>query len=286
MVSIIIINYNTYNLTCKCIDSIVNWEKKLDYEIILVDNASKECDPEIFLEKFPSVKMIKSKTNLGFAGGNNLGLQYAIGDYVLLLNSDTILINDAVSLTLEQMKENRAELATCNVLNENGTNQPVCSYFPSVRISALGFLGFIQVARKLWPKKFIYEYDYSKKQKVEWIWGCFFLFKREILSSFSDKKLPADFFMYGEDMQWCYLLKKQGINCWYFPEGKIYHLFSGNKVTQDPYQNKGLQNYILFLKMYYPWWRHSLIFLFEILTTITRFRFKYLFRKINLYFKL
>ena len=286
MVSVIIVNYNTFSLTTNCIDSLLSNVKGCEYEIILVDNASAECDPDLFSEKYPEIKLVKSTKNLGFAGGNNLGISQSNGEYILLLNSDTVLKNDAVSLTVNEMKNRNIQLTTCNVLNEDNSNQTVCSYFPSVRISFLGFLGIIQLARKLGWQKLYYEYGYKAARKVDWIWGCFFLFKKEILDQFPEKKLPDDFFMYGEDMQWCYLLKKKGIDSWYLPGGIITHLFSGPKSSQDPAVNMGIRNLILFLKRYYSWWRYSLIFLFETLTALTRLRWRYLGKKVELYFTL
>ena len=85
--SIIIINYNTFTLTCNCIQSIEDKVKDIDYEIVLVDNASVECDPNLFKSKFPQINLVISDTNTGFAGGNNLGLKQATGDYILFLNN-------------------------------------------------------------------------------------------------------------------------------------------------------------------------------------------------------
>ena len=286
MVSIVIINYNTFSLTCNCIHSVIGHTKEVSHEIILVDNGSDECDPDLFKQKFPEIILIKNSKNLGFAGGNNQGIINAKGEYILLLNSDTILKNDAISLTVNEMKRCNVQLTTCKVLNADESVQPVCSFFPSVKFSILGFFGLIQLFRKLRLKKFSFEYDYSKTQKVEWIWGCFFLFKREILKQFPGEKFPEDYFMYGEDMQWCYLLRKKDIDAWYFPEGIIYHLFSGNKTSQDPSVNRGIRNRIIFLKRYYSRWRYTWIFFFETMTSLTRLRWKYLFKKVKLYFTL
>ena len=93
--SIIIINYNTFTLTCNCIRSIHEKLTGLSYEIVLVDNASVERDPNEFKALFPDIVLVASKENTGFTGGNNLGLKHASGEYILLLNSDTELINNA-----------------------------------------------------------------------------------------------------------------------------------------------------------------------------------------------
>src|SRR4051812_12404319 len=96
-VSIIIVNYNTFELTSDCIRSVIAFTIGLEYEIILVDNASTECAPEEFLKEFPAVQLVKSETNGGFAYGNNLGIQHASGTRILLLNSDTALTEDSIS---------------------------------------------------------------------------------------------------------------------------------------------------------------------------------------------
>lgn len=286
IVSVIIINYNKTLLTLECIRSVVSQSRDFEYEIILVDNGSDRFDQQLFIDQFPDIKVISSNLNLGFAGGNNLGIKYANGDYILLLNNDTLLENNAIGLTLEAMTEQNIKLATCQVLNENRTIQPVCSFYPSIRFSLLGLLGVIQVARKLGIKGLSFEYDYSKQQPVEWIWGCFFMFRREVLELFPRKKLPEDFFMYGEDMLWCYLLKEKRVIAWFLPSGKIIHLFSGNKSSQDPSLNSGIMNAIIFLKRYYPKWRYVLIFFFDTLIAMSRLRLKFLFKKVQLYFSL
>src|SRR6187551_458695 len=97
-VSIIIINYNTFDLTSNCIRSVVEQTKNVSYEIILVDNASVEKDAVEFSNIFPQIVLVKSSTNLGFAKGCNLGIEHSKGDYILLLNSDTVLVNNAVLL--------------------------------------------------------------------------------------------------------------------------------------------------------------------------------------------
>ena len=104
MVSVIIINYNTFQLTCDCISSVLKHTKMVSYEIVLVDNASTERNPALFLEKFPSIKLVKSEKNLGFAGGNNLGINIATGDYFFLINNDTEitpLLIDTLVATLD-----------------------------------------------------------------------------------------------------------------------------------------------------------------------------------------
>src|SRR5687767_14203858 len=105
-VSIIIINYNTYFLTCNCIKSVFEYTKDISFEVILVDNASKELEPIKFEEQFPDIKVIRLQENIGFAGGNNAGLQFASGKYILLVNSDTLLTENSIPITFNYLEEN------------------------------------------------------------------------------------------------------------------------------------------------------------------------------------
>ena len=95
-VSVIIINYNTFVLTSDCIRSVIRCTIGVEYEIIVVDNASTECDANDFLKEFPNIKLVKNKINGGFAYGNNLGIAQATGDHILLLSSDTVLTDDSI----------------------------------------------------------------------------------------------------------------------------------------------------------------------------------------------
>ena len=106
ILSIIIINYNTFDVTCQCINSIYKIVNSCHFEIIIVDNASTECSPDLFKEKFSDIILVKSEKNLGFAGGNNFGLNHAIGDIILLLNSDTILTEDCITPCVKAITRN------------------------------------------------------------------------------------------------------------------------------------------------------------------------------------
>ena len=106
-VSIIIVNYNSIDLTIDCVNSIFQQTADVKFEIIIVDNASKNKEAERLQAEFEnSVKMIEAKINLGFGKANNLGTKYAAGDYVFFLNPDTVLMNNAVKILWEEMKNN------------------------------------------------------------------------------------------------------------------------------------------------------------------------------------
>jgi Predicted glycosyltransferases len=131
--SIIIINYNTFQLTCNCIRSIKEKVHDLTYEIILVDNDSSECDPNNFLKQFPDIKLISSAENTGFTGGNNIGISKAAGEYILLLNSDTELINNAPKICYDYMQQHpETGITTAQLSYPDGKLQYNCRRFRTI----------------------------------------------------------------------------------------------------------------------------------------------------------
>src|SRR5579859_6527191 len=120
-VSVIIVNYNTFALTCACVQSIIDNTKDLHYEIILVDNKSTEINPDEFVKKFRAIILIKSETNVGFAKGNNLGINRSSGKYILLLNSDTVLLNNAISCAMNFLeREPRVGVVSAKLVYPDG----------------------------------------------------------------------------------------------------------------------------------------------------------------------
>jgi GT2 family glycosyltransferase len=226
-VSIIIINYNTFELTCNCIESVIKHTKEIEYEIILVDNASNECNPKLFVDKFSNLKLIVSEANSGFAGGNNLGIAEANGEYILLLNSDTWLEEDAISKSYKTIiKDNQIGSLSCKLIGIKHEVQPNCFMFNNwwrfifekLRIKKL-------LPKKIKSKLFLgFDFEYDKSIKCDGVWGTFFLFKKSILNSFEDRLLPNNFFMYFEEMDWCMSFKKLGFRSYFYNETYIRHI--------------------------------------------------------------
>lgn len=228
-ISIIIVNYNTFELTCDCIRSIKD-NTICNCEIILVDNASSECNAKLFLEYFPDIKLIQSKTNLGFAKGNNLGIQLASGKYILLLNSDTILLNNAIDLSLERIKKDGGIGALSGQLvSKDGSLQGASNEFVTIRKNLIRTLRL----QKVLPAYQFKKLDLETEHETDWIWGTFFLFPSHILNRLPENKLPDDFFMYGEDKQWCYRFKKMGYSIIYYPAAKIQHLIGASSSDKE-----------------------------------------------------
>jgi GT2 family glycosyltransferase len=251
-VSIVIINYNTFDITCNCITSIIEKTKKNLYEIILVDNASAECDPKLFLEKFPTVKLIISEENIGFSKGNNLGITYATAENILLINSDTIFAQDSISLVLPILSNPKIGAATCQLRSLNDSVQHNCQSFPSTFKSLIERLRVHKLFLRQLKSNYLqgFYWDYKSSGFPQWIWGTFFLFKKQILKELPGGKLNDDYFMYLEDMQWCWDLKKVGYKIFYTPDTFVYHLIGASGANRSEMIKENLK--IFTKKNYYP----------------------------------
>lgn len=266
--SIIIINYNTFQLTCNCIQSLYDKLIGLDFEIVLVDNASVECNPQLFLEKFPNITLVASPINTGFTGGNNMGIEHSKGDYLLLLNSDTELINNAPKICYDYIVTNpEVGMVTCQLQYPDGRIQPTCRKFRTITWELLEVFPVF----KLLPKAkqgqlMLHQYfDHKTFANADWVWGAFMLFPKSIIQQLPEKKLSDLFFMYCEDTLWCWDFKQLGYDIHYLPQAQVMHIHKGS-VHRDKWiqiRKTGIKNHALFMKKFYPdfrWYIFAAIF--------------------------
>ncbi|HEV8081394.1 MAG TPA: glycosyltransferase family 2 protein [Chitinophagaceae bacterium] len=261
--SIIIINYNTFQLTSNCIQSIKGKLHDLTYEIILVDNASSECDPNLFLEKFPQINLVASPTNTGFTGGNNIGISKAAGEYILLLNSDTELINNAPSICFDYMQQYPlAGMTTAQLTYPDGKLQYNCRRFRTIRWELLEiFPLYLLLPKKKKEQLMLHHYfDHKSIMKCDWVWGTYMFFPKKIISELKENKLADDFFMYVEDALWCWDLKNLGYEIHFLPEAKVMHIHKGSssKDKMLSIRKTGIKNHAAFMKKYYPDYRWNI----------------------------
>lgn len=244
--SIIIVNYNTYQVTVNCIRSIKDFVTQLDYEIILVDNASKECAPQKFLEEFPDIILIPLSKNIGFGRGNNVGIQAAKGSTLLLLNSDTLVFDDSIDKTYRFLHQQPlAGMVGCKLLNADGTEQ--LSSFIHVRFPLLNLLinanPFLSALNRLVHLPGNYDHirltlrAQQATHSCEALSGAFMMVKKAVVEQCGD--FDPDFFMYCEDTEWCRnrIIKKFKI--FYFAEASIIHL--GGKSSSSVIVSKQTQ---------------------------------------------
>jgi len=230
--SIIIVTYNSANVLEKCLDSI-GQSKLGNYkiEIVIVDNSSTDQTAAV-VENFTQksrdykVKFIQNRSNIGFGAANNKALRQALGDLILLLNSDVILETDTLSKQIQFMKERPQFMAsTCKLLLPSGKMDPACHRgFPTPWAS----LTYFSKLEKLLPKsRWFGQYhqgwkDLSKAHRVEAISGAFFMMRKELITKVG--LFDEGFFMYGEDLDLCLRIAEQSYQIGFNPDSTALHL--------------------------------------------------------------
>ncbi len=236
LLSIIIVNYKTYELTSQTLSSVFEQNFPYSYEVILVDNASYDGSIEriaIEFEHFNQLKIIKSDMNGGFAKGNNIGIRQAKGKYILLLNSDTMLDKDVLSRCVFFAKNYKKKTGKTigalggKVVLENGMLDHACKRgFPTPEAS----LYYLLNMDKRNPKKYgayrALDKPDDKICEVDCLTGAFMLIPQKVIRDVG--MLDEDFFMYGEDIDWCFRIKEAGYKIVYYPRVKITHFKGGS----------------------------------------------------------
>lgn len=224
-VSIIIVNWNTRDILKDCLNSVYEQTVKGKVEVIVIDNHSTDGSVEMIKKNFPQVTLIENSTNRGFAAANNQGMAIAKGRYVLLLNSDTIVLDNAIAKIVSFADAHvDAAVVGCRVLNPDGTIQPTCFMFPSV----LNLILSASYLYKLFPRS-----RFFGRERMSWwmrddirevdvVTGCFMFVRREVIEQVG--MMDELFFMYGEETDLCYRFKQAGWKVMFASVGRIIHL--------------------------------------------------------------
>lgn len=223
--SIIIVNYNVKEFVLNLLQSIQEASKNINSEIIIVDNASDDGSVELIQDKYPNVKLIANKENVGFGRANNQGMKIAGGKYILLLNPDTIVRED----TFEKMillfnSRDDIGIAGCKVLNPDGTLQLACRRgFPGPWTSFTKIVGLSSLFpnSKTFARYNLTYLDENKSYEVDAVSGSFMMMRREIFELMGG--FDSQFFMYGEDLDLCFRTQNAGYKIYYFHETEIIH---------------------------------------------------------------
>lgn len=226
--SIITVNYNGFKDTCALIESI---PFNNDMEVIVVDNASQEDETTKLLTKYPRIKVIRSKENLGFAGGNNLGINEAKGTYLFLVNNDTLFMDYDVHSLIERLESSPNVGIVCPKIRFGWGNYPIqyAGYTPlskiTVRNQAIGY-----------GEEDHGQYDTA--HPTPYAHGAAMLIKREAIENVG--LMPEDYFLYYEEIDWSMMFTRAGYEIWYDPACTIYH-----KESQSTGQHSPLRTYYI-----------------------------------------
>jgi len=223
--SVVIPSYNTCKLIEQALRTVAEASKDLDVEVIVVDNASTDGSPEMIEEKFPDVRLIRSADNLGFAGANNMAFRQSQGRHVLLLNSDTLVRPDTLRRLVDFLDAHpEAGAAGCKILNPDGTFQHDCRRgFPTPMAAIYKLSGLSRLFSNN-PRFATYNLTYldpDELSEVDALSGSCMMVRREVLEQVGF--LDEDYFMYGEDLDWCFRMRQAGWRIYYVPTTSIIH---------------------------------------------------------------
>ena len=222
--SIVIVSWNVKKLLQKCLESILKNQGDLKLEIIVVDNASKDGTAGMVKKLFPQVNLIANANNLGFATANNQGIKKSQGEFILVLNPDTEIVEDCLPKMIDFMKQKyKVGVAGCKHLNPDWTLQRSVRRFP-------GFWPIFFILTKLAkifpdiPPVYYYlakDFDYKIAQPVDQVAGSFFLIRKTALEEIG--LFDENFFTWFEEVDFCQRAKAAGWQVWYNSEAEIIH---------------------------------------------------------------
>jgi GT2 family glycosyltransferase len=233
--AVIIINYNTRQLLLDCLHSLAATTVGMPVEIWVVDNASSDGSVAAVQSSFPDVHIIANDINLGFARANNQALAQARGDMLVLLNPDT-QVRTGAFIALEQSFESDAFIGVVGsqMLNPDGSIQPSCGSFASVWTEFLFQTYLFKVIPSPFPLGSVVHIfqrgQYKKMHAVDWVTGACLAIRKEVVKQIG--LLDEAFFMYGEDMEWCWRARQAGYKVYYQPAAQIIH-YSRQASRQD-----------------------------------------------------
>ena len=236
-ISIITVNYNGLNDTCALIDTIPFDEYSL--EVIVVDNASREDEASVISERYPQVKVIRSNKNLGFAGGNNLGIKAALGDYLFFVNNDTLFFRGTrcevrgagIDSLIKRLKSNPNIGAVCPKIRFAWDDAPIqfAGYTPLSSITIRNHpIGFGESDKG----------QYNEAHPTPYAHGAAMMVKKEVIEKAG--LMPEDYFLYYEELDWSMMMRRAGYEIWYEPTFTIFH-----KESQATGQNSPLRTFYI-----------------------------------------
>jgi GT2 family glycosyltransferase len=239
VLSIVIVNWNTQSLLRNCLKSVAE-QTNISHEVWVVDNGSTDGSPDMVRLEFPDVHLIANTDNKGFAAANNQALPLCQGEYILLLNSDTVVLEGALDSMVAHMHTHAHVGALgCKLLNADGSLQPSAHHFYGT------FRSLVEnrLTHMLWRRRhrhtpFLTFWDHSNTRQVDWVCGAVVMVRKHVIREVG--LLDDSFFMYGEEIDWQMRMVKAGHQVWFLPHAQIIH-FGGGSSAQAVTQMKKME---------------------------------------------
>lgn len=231
-VSIIFVNYKTKDLTINAINSVIEKTEGINYEIFVVDNASNDGSIEAIENQFPNINIIKSEINGGFGYANNLAIKQAKGKYIFCLNTDTLLVNNAIKIMFDFMeKEGNKNVGACGgqLFNIDSTKQySYDEHLPSYHYFFVRHGIINTILRNIKKTKLFF---YNKETKVMGIIGADIMFRKSVLEEVG--LFDENIFMYGEETELNYRIIKANYDIYFIPDAQIIHYGEQSSTSSD-----------------------------------------------------
>src|SRR5574341_249208 len=227
--SIIIVSWNVREYLKYCLDSIFSTLSDISTEVIVVDNNSSDGSNDFVKIAYPQVKLLRNSANLGFAKANNIGIKQSQGKFILLLNPDVKLPEKSISRMLNYIKKNPGVGAVGpRLMFPDGSEQAIRYSHPNFVTEILNTFNLERSVRKLF-----FGINLKKEQQVKWLSGCRLLTSREVIAEVGG--LDEEFFLFSEEMDWCYRMRKAGWKISWLRECEIIH-YSSRSTRQNIYK--------------------------------------------------
>ena len=273
--SISIVSWNVKALLEKCLESIFREKGELNIEVIVVDNNSADGSADLIKGRFPEVRLIENKSNLGYAAANNQAIKLSKGKYVLLLNPDTEIRPDAFQKMIDFMgKHADAGALGPKLLNKDGSIQPSCMSFPTLKTALFNalFLDALFPKSKLFGKYLMSWWDHNDTKEVDQPMGAALLIRKDVIDRIG--LMDEHNIFWFDEVDYCFEIKKAGFKIYFFPGAEIIH-YKGESFKQWKSLVQVLRTTLIwrasrnyFFKKRYGWQTVPVLILFDIIQVL------------------
>jgi GT2 family glycosyltransferase len=256
VVSVIIVNYNTVDLTKNCVRSLLDKTDNVKFDISVVDNASADGSVAELRREFPGINVIESGTNVGFARANNIAIRQSTADYVFVLNSDTLLVNNALKVLAEFMeREENRDVACCGGCLYDKDMLPVAAYGNFPTLAEIAFK--VSKLKTVFPGYYRQrlrasgEYTSAYPGRVDYVVGADMFIRKSVLDEVG--MFDEDFFLYFEETELSFRMAKNGYRSMIVPEAKVIHLAGRSSTNASKMKTATLRErsrFLFFRKSY------------------------------------